>query len=110
LLERRPDLQAAEQQLIAANADIGQAKAAFYPQLALTGFFGYQTVALSDLFSAPARAWQFGPSVTFPLFTGGRLKGNLKFAEARFQESLAQYQKSVQGAFQEVSDGLIAYQ
>ena len=110
LLERRPDVQAAEQQLIAANADIGQAKAAFYPQLTLTGFFGYQTVALSDLFSAPARTWQFGPSVTVPLFTGGRLKGNLKFAEAKFQESLALYQKAVQGAFQEVSDGLIAYQ
>jgi multidrug efflux system outer membrane protein len=110
LLERRPDVQAAEQQLVAANADIGQAKAAFYPQLTLTGFFGYQTVALSDLFSAPARTWQFGPSVTVPLFTGGRLKGNLKFAEAKFQESLALYQKAVQGAFQEVSDGLIAYQ
>ena len=110
LLERRPDLRAAEQQLVAANADIGQAKAAFYPQLTLTGFFGYQTVALSDLFSAPARTWQFGPAVTMPLFTGGRLKGNLKLAEARFQESVASYQGVVQGAFREVSDSLIAYQ
>ena len=97
-------------QVTARNADIGQAKAAFFPQLTLTGFFGYQTVALSDLFSAPARTWQFGPAVTFPLFTGGRLKGNLRQAEARFQETVAQYQKSVQGAFREVSDGLIAYQ
>jgi multidrug efflux system outer membrane protein len=110
LLERRPDLRAAEQQLIAANADIGQAKAAFYPQLTLTGFYGYQTVALSDLFSSPARAWQFGPAVTMPLFTGGRLKGNLKQSEAKFEESLATYQQTVQGAFREVSDGLIAYQ
>jgi multidrug efflux system outer membrane protein len=110
LLERRPDLRAAEQQLIAFNADIGQAKAAFYPQLTLTGFYGYQTVALSDLFSSPARAWQFGPAVTMPLFTGGRLKGNLRLSEARFQESLAMYQQAVQGAFREVSDSLIAYQ
>ncbi len=110
LLERRPDLRAAEQQLVAANADIGQAKAAFYPQLTLTGFYGYQTVALSDLFSAPARTWQFGPAVTMPLFTGGKLRGNLKLAEARFQESVASYQRTVQNAFREVSDSLIAYQ
>ncbi|PWU13629.1 MAG: transporter [Verrucomicrobia bacterium] len=110
LLERRPDLRAAEQQLVAANADIGQAKAAFYPQVALTGFYGYQSVALSDLFNAPARAWQFGPSVTFPLFTGGKLRGNLKLAEARFQESVASYQRSVQEAFRQVSDSLVAYQ
>jgi multidrug efflux system outer membrane protein len=110
ILERRPDLRAAEQQLVAANADIGQAKAAFYPQLTLTGFYGFQTVALSDLFTSPARAWQFGPAVTVPLFTGGKLRGNLKLAEARFQESLASYQKTVQGAFREVSDGLIDYQ
>jgi NodT family efflux transporter outer membrane factor (OMF) lipoprotein len=110
LLERRPDLRAAEQQLVAANADIGQAKAAFYPQLTLTGFYGYQTVALSDLFSAPARTWQFGPAVTMPLFTGGKLKGNLKLTEGKFQESVALYQQVVQAAFREVSDGLIAYQ
>ena len=110
LLERRPDLRAAEQQLVAANADIGQAKAAFYPQVTLTGFAGFQSVALSDLFTGAAKTWQFGPAVTVPLFTGGRLRGNLKLAEARFQESLARYQQTVQGAFREVSDGLIAYQ
>jgi multidrug efflux system outer membrane protein len=109
LLERRPDIRIAEEQLVAANADIGQAKAAFYPQLTLTGFYGFQTVALSDLFTSPAQAWQFGPAVTFPLFTGGRLRGNLKLAEARFQESLAAYQRSVQNAFRDVSDSLIAY-
>ena len=110
LLERRPDIRAAEHRLVAANADIGQAKAAFYPQVTLTGFYGYQSVALSDLFTSGARTWQFGPSVTLPLFTGGRLRGNLKLAEARFQESVATYRQTVQGAFREVSDGLIAYQ
>jgi multidrug efflux system outer membrane protein len=110
LLERRPDIRAAENQLVAANADIGQAKAAFYPQVTLTGFYGYQSVALSDLFTSGARTWQFGPTVTFPVFNGGRLRGNLKLARARFQESVAVYQQTVQGAFREVSDSLIAYQ
>jgi multidrug efflux system outer membrane protein len=110
LLERRPDIRAAEQDLVAANADIGQAKAAFFPELTLTGFYGYQSVSLSDLFSAPARTWQFGPAVSFPLFTGGRLTGNLKLAKATFEESLARYQQTVQNAFREVSDALIAYQ
>jgi multidrug efflux system outer membrane protein len=110
LLERRPDVRAAEQGLVAANANIGQAKAAFYPQVTLTGFYGYQSVSLSDLFTAPARTWQFGPTVTMPLFTGGRLKGNLKLAEAAFHEAVAGYQQTVQGAFKDVSDSLIAYQ
>lgn len=110
LLERRPDIRAAEQRLVAANADIGQAKAAFYPRVTLTGFYGYQSVALSDLFTSGARAWQFGPAISVPLFTGGRLRGNLKLAEANFQESVATYRQTVQGAFREVSDGLIAYQ
>ncbi len=110
LLARRPDIRGAEQQLIAANADIGQAKAAFFPQLTLTGFFGYQTVALSDLFNSPARTWQFGPAVTMPLFTGGRLRAELKLTQARFEEILAFYRQTVQNAFREVSDGLIAYQ
>lgn len=110
LLERRPDIRAAEHDLVAANADIGQAKAAFYPQLTLTGAYGYQSVALSDLFTAPSRTWQFGPAVSFPLFTGGRLTGNLKLAKATFDESLARYRQTVQNAFREVSDALIAYQ
>src|SRR5436190_6799277 len=110
LLERRPDIRAAEHQLVAANADIGQAKAAFYPQVTLTGFYGYQSVALSDLFTGGARTWQFGPAVTVPFFTGGRLRGNLKLAEARSQESVAVYRQTAQGAFREVSDSRIAYQ
>lgn len=110
LIERRPDIRAAEQDLVAANADIGQAKAAFFPQVTLTGAYGYQSIALSDLFSAPSRMWQFGPAVSFPLFTGGRLRGNLKLAKATFQELLARYQQTVQNAFRDVSDALIAYQ
>jgi multidrug efflux system outer membrane protein len=109
LLERRPDLRVAEQQLIAANADIGQAKAAFFPQLTLTGFYGFQSVALNDLFTNPAQTWQFGPAVSLPLFTGGRLLGNYEYSKARFEEAVALYQKSVQDAFRDVSDSLIAY-
>jgi efflux transporter, outer membrane factor (OMF) lipoprotein, NodT family len=109
LLERRPDIRSAEQQMVAANANIGQAKAAFFPTVSLTGLYGYQTVALSDMFSGPARMWQFGPSVTFPLFTGGRLRANLKITKAQYDEALYTYQQTVQNAFREVSDALIAY-
>lgn len=110
LLEQRPDIAQAEQLLIAANADIGQAKAAFFPQLTLTGFAGVQSVALSDLFTSPAKAWQFGPTVSLPLFTGGRLRANLKSAQAQYTEALVTYQRTVQQAFREVSDSLIGYQ
>ncbi len=110
LIDRRPDIRVAEQQLVAANADVGQAKAAFFPRISLTGFFGYQSVEMSDLFTSPAQVWQFGPSVSLPIFTGGALRWNLKLNQARFDEALSQYQKTVQNAFREVSDGLIAYQ
>jgi len=110
LLDRRPDIRSAELQLVAANADIGQAKAAFFPKVTLTGSYGYQSVALSDLFTSPSRTWQFGPAVSVPLFTGGALRGNLKLAQARFDEAVALYQKTVQNSFREVSDSLIAYQ
>jgi multidrug efflux system outer membrane protein len=103
-------LRAAEQQLIAANADIGQAKAAFFPELTLTGAYGFQSVALNDLFTDPAQTWRFGPTLTLPLFTGGRLLGNLDFTKAQFEEAVALYQKSAQNAFRDVSDSLIAYQ
>jgi multidrug efflux system outer membrane protein len=110
LMERRPDLRAAEQQLVAANADVGQAKAAFFPQLTLTGLYGFQSVSLSELLTAPAQTWQFGPTLTLPLFTGGRLRGNLELARAQFEEAVALYRRSVQEAFRDVSDSLIAYQ
>ena len=110
LLERRPDIRSAEENLIAANADIGQAKAAYFPRLTLTGAYGYQSISLGDLFNPASRTWQFGPSVTFPLFTGGRLQAQVKLAKARFDETLAVYQRTVQQAFREVSDALIAHQ
>jgi multidrug efflux system outer membrane protein len=110
LIERRPDIRAAEEQLRAVNADIGQAKAAFFPQVTLTGFYGFQSVSFSDLFTGAARTWQFGPSVTMPLFTGGRLQAEVELQKARFEEGLAVYRQTVQRAFAEVSDALIAYQ
>ena len=86
LLERRPDIRAAEQALIAANANIGVAKAAYFPQLSLSGFLGGQSTQLSSLFSGPHSAWSFVPQVTQPIFAGGRLKSNVKLAEAERDE------------------------
>jgi outer membrane protein, multidrug efflux system len=108
LLERRPDVRQAEQNLVAANARIGVAKAAFFPSIDLTGAYGVESIALSDLFTGPARAWQFGPRVTVPLFSGGRNLANLEIAEAEQQEALARYEQAVQQAFREVEDALVA--
>jgi outer membrane protein, multidrug efflux system len=107
LLERRPDIRVAEQNLAAANADIGVAKAAYFPKISLTGFIGGQSSQLDSLFSGPSRAWSFVPQVTQPLFTGGQLKSNVKLAEANRQIALVQYEQAIQTAFQEVSDALI---
>jgi multidrug efflux system outer membrane protein len=109
LLERRPDIRQAEAGLVAANARIGVAKAAFFPQVSLTGFFGVESVALSDLFTGPSRVWQFGPSVTLPIFNAGRNRANLELAEARNQEALIRYEQAIQQAFREVEDALIAH-
>jgi multidrug efflux system outer membrane protein len=86
LLERRPDIGAAEQNLIAANADIGVAKAAYFPQLSLSGFIGGQSTQLSNLFSGPHSAWSFVPQLTQPIFTAGRLRSNVRLAEAQRDE------------------------
>jgi multidrug efflux system outer membrane protein len=110
LLERRPDIRAAEQNLIAANARIGVAKAAYFPQLSLTGLLGGQSNQLSSLFSGPSRAWSFIPQVTQPIFTAGRLKSNVRLAEAQRQSALIQYEKAIQTAFTDVSNALIAHQ
>lgn len=110
LLERRPDIQQAEAQLIAANAQIGVAKAAFYPDIALTGNSGYQTLALSKLFSGPSSFWTVGPTLTVPIFTAGKLRSNVKLTEAQQQQALLTYQQTIQQAFRDVSDSLIAYQ
>ncbi|MBO0719937.1 MAG: efflux transporter outer membrane subunit, partial [Blastocatellia bacterium] len=109
LLERRPDIRAAEQNLIASNAIIGVAKAAYFPQISLTGFFGFESSQLTSLFTGPMRTWQFVPQLTQPIFQGGRLKSNVKLAEAEHQIALVQYERSIQTAFREVSDSLIEY-
>ncbi|HEX3438674.1 MAG TPA: efflux transporter outer membrane subunit [Pseudacidobacterium sp.] len=109
LLERRPDLQSAEQQLVAANAQIGVAKAAYFPDISLTATAGYQSSALTGLFSGPAGLWTFGGQLTQPIFTAGRLRSNVRLTEAQQQEALLFYLQSIQQAFREVSDSLIAY-
>jgi multidrug efflux system outer membrane protein len=110
LLERRPDLRAAEQNLIAANADIGVAKAAFFPQLSLSGLLGGESPQLSTLFSGPNSAWSFVPQLSQPIFTAGRLRSTVRLAEAQRDIALTQYQKAIQTAFTEVSTALIAHQ
>ena len=110
LLERRPDIRSAEANLVAANAEIGVAKAAYFPQISLSGFFGGQSNQLSNLFSKPNGAWSFGPQVAQPIFTAGRLKSNVKLAEAEHESALVEYEKAIQTAFTEVSDALIAHQ
>ncbi len=110
LLERRPDIRAAEQTLIAANAQIGVAKSYYFPQISLTGFLGGQSRSLMDLFTGPARNWSFTPSTIFPIFTAGQVKVAVRLSEAQKREMVIAYQKSIYGAFREVSDALIGYQ
>jgi len=107
LLERRPDIRAAEENLVATNALIGAARAAYFPQISLTGFFGGQSNQLHSLFTGPGRIWNFTPQVTQPLFTGGLIKSNVKLAEAQRQIALVQYEQAIQTAFREVSDALV---
>jgi NodT family efflux transporter outer membrane factor (OMF) lipoprotein len=109
LLERRPDIRAAEQDLIAANAQIGVARAAYFPQLSLSGFLGGESSQLSSLFNGPHSAWSLVPQVTQPIFTAGRLKSGVRLAEAGQEHALVQYQKTIQTAFAEVSNSLIAH-
>ena len=109
LLERRPDIRQAEANLIAANAQIGVARAAYFPQISLTGAAGFQSSALTNLFTGPAGIWNLAASAAQPVFEGGRLKSNVRFAEAQHQQTLLAYQQTIQGAFSDVSDALIAY-
>ncbi|GJH21430.1 efflux transporter outer membrane subunit [Caballeronia novacaledonica] len=106
LLFRRPDILQAEQDLIAANADIGAARAAFFPRLSLTSSLGLISPAMSGLFDGDHRAWTFAPQVTVPLFQGGRLRAELRLAEVRKTSAVAGYERAVQIAFREVADGL----
>ena len=109
LLERRPDIRAAEATLEAQGALARAAKAAFFPRISLTGLLGFQSDQLSSLFAGPSRAWSFAPQITQPIFTAGRLKSNVKFARAQQELALAQYEQTIRNAFREVSDALIEY-
>jgi multidrug efflux system outer membrane protein len=109
LLERRPDIQSSEQQLVAANARIGVAKAAYFPQITLTAVGGYQSAALTNLFTGPAGLWNVGGQLVQPIFTGGRIRSNVRLTEAQKQEAVLVYQQSIQQSFREVSDSLVAY-
>jgi multidrug efflux system outer membrane protein len=109
LIARRPDIQSVEQQLVAANARIGVAKAAYYPQITLTATGGYQSSALTELFTGPAGLWSFGGQLVQPIFTGGRIRSNVRLTEAQRQEAVLRYQQTIQQAFREVSDSLVAY-
>jgi outer membrane protein, multidrug efflux system len=106
LLFRRPDILQAEQNLVAANADIGAARAAFFPRLSLTASLGFISPAMSSLFNGDQRAWSFAPQITLPLFQGGRLRAELRLAEVRKSSAVAEYEQAIQVAFREVADGL----
>ncbi|WP_051248694.1 efflux transporter outer membrane subunit [Acidovorax sp. JHL-9] len=110
LLVQRPDIMAAEHQLRAAQAQIGAARAAFFPRVALTGLLGTASAELGGLFDSGSQAWTFSPSISLPLFNGGRLRNNLRLTEVRRDIAVANYEKTVQGAFRDVSDALVARQ
>jgi outer membrane protein, multidrug efflux system len=109
LLDRRPDIRAAEENLEAQHALVRSAKAAYFPRITLTGDLGFQSNHLSNLFTGASRAWTFVPQLTQPIFTAGRLKSNVRFQQAERELALVQYQQTIQTAFREVSDALIEY-
>ena len=108
LLERRPDISAAERRMAAANANIGVAKAAFFPTIQLNGLAGFESVDASTLFNSSSRVWAVGPSLTLPLFEGGKLRANMRLAKATYEEMIASYRQTVLAAFSEVEDNLAA--
>jgi multidrug efflux system outer membrane protein len=108
LLYRRPDILAAEQQLIASNALIGAARAQYFPRISLTGLGGFASKALGALFTGPARTWTFTGDVAGPIYTGGGLRSATEQAEARREQSLASYELTIQNAFRDVEDALVA--
>jgi len=113
LLERRPDIREAEQLLVAANAEIGVAKAEFFPQISLTGSGGGafgRSSAFSSLLSSQIGIWSYGAQLSQPIFTGGALRGNLRLAESQHQQALISYRQAIQQAFGDVSNALIGYQ
>src|SRR2546429_2769047 len=110
LLERRPDLRAAEQTLMAANANIGVAKAAYFPTISLTGLLGFESNHLASLFKGANSTWQFVPQVTQPIFTAGRITSQVRLSEAQQQRALPPYEKTIPTAFPEAADGLLQHQ
>jgi outer membrane protein, multidrug efflux system len=110
LLERRPDISAAERRMAAANSDIGIAKSAFYPRFRINGLAGLQSVNAGSLFDAPSRYWAVGPSIELPIFTGGRIRAGIDLARGRYTESVEYYREVVLNAFREVEDQLAAQQ
>ncbi len=108
LLTGRPDIVAAEHRLKAAHADIGAARAAFFPRVTLTGAFGSASADLDGLFGAGSRSWTFLPSISLPIFDAGRNRANLDLAKVRSDQAVASYEKTIQSAFREVSDALSA--
>lgn len=110
LLERRPDVLQAERLLVASNADIGAAKALFYPTISLTGAFGTVSGDLGDLLKGDSLIWSFGAGLFQPIFNAGRLKRNYEAAQARYEQSLAQYQSAALNAYREVADALVTIQ
>jgi multidrug efflux system outer membrane protein len=108
LLTNRPDIRAVEHQLLSRNASIGAARAAFFPRITLTGMYGSSSSELSDLFSSGQGTWSFSPQITLPIFDGGRNQSNLDIAKIRKDIAIAEYEKTIQRAFREVSDALAA--
>ena len=108
LIERRPDILAAEHRLQARNADIGAARAAFFPRISLTGSFGTSSAQMSGLFDSGSRSWSFVPNLSLPLFDAGRNSAGLSLAEARKDSAVAAYEGTIQTAFREVADALAA--
>jgi len=108
LLERRPDIASAERQMAAANADVGLAYAAFYPKVTLNGLAGFQSFDANTLFNWESRVWSLGPSVSLPIFTGGRIRAQLAGARAAYDAAVASYRQTVLSAFQDVEDQLVA--
>jgi outer membrane protein, multidrug efflux system len=108
LMEARPDVRQAEQTLVAANANIGVAKANLYPSISLTAAYGGESIALNNLLNAPARVWSLGTALTLPIFDGGRLKARVAQANAKQKQAVISYQTAVQTAFTEVNDALVS--